>query len=310
MAADRPVVLITGCSSGIGRGAARRFAAAGYRVYASMRRPDERPGVELRAEAAAAGWTLATPPLDVTSDASVGAAVAALLAETAGRIDVLVNNAGYYLVGAVEETAPDELRDQLETNVVGVLRVTRAVLPAMRARGAGAVVNVSSVAGRVALPVVGGYHASKWALECLTEALRYEVRPFGIRVAAVEPGPFKTGLHDNERRVRDGARPDSPYRPLVATYDEKSRRMRRGPVDAVVDVIFRAATARRPRLRWAVGPTSFSGTVLRRLCPDGIYELALRLAFRWGKRDAAGALPPGPETAPANPGRAGSDDRV
>jgi NAD(P)-dependent dehydrogenase (short-subunit alcohol dehydrogenase family) len=280
---DAPVVLITGCSSGIGRGAARRFAAAGYRVYATMRRPEGEAGASLRAEAVAAGWTLVTPALDVTADDSVAAATGALLGETGGRIDVLVNNAGVYLVGAVEETAPDELRAQLETNVVGVLRLTRAVLPAMRARGSGTIVNISSVAGRVALPVVGAYHASKWALECLTEALRFEVRPFGIRVVAVEPGPFKTALHDNERRVRAGERPDSPYRPLVAAYDRKSQAMRRGEVGTVVEVVYRAATARRPRLRWAVGPTSFSGTVLRRLVPDALYELAIRLAFRWGR---------------------------
>src|SRR5438552_3240580 len=127
---DAPVVLITGCSSGIGLGAARRFARAGHRVYASMRRPDEQ-GATLRAEATANGWSLATPQIDVTSDAQVVAAVQAILAETGGRIDVLVNNAGYYLFGPVEETAPDELRAQLETNVIGVLRVTRAVLPAM-----------------------------------------------------------------------------------------------------------------------------------------------------------------------------------
>src|SRR5581483_6074620 len=172
------------CSSGIGREAARRFARAGFRVYASMRRPEA--GEALCAEAAANGWALAAPALDVTSDASVARAVSALLEETGGRLDVLVNNAGYYLVGTIEETSPDELRAQLETNVVGVLRVTRAVLPAMRARKGGAVINISSIAGRVALPVVAPYHASKWALEALTEGLRLEVRPFGIRVAAVE----------------------------------------------------------------------------------------------------------------------------
>jgi NAD(P)-dependent dehydrogenase (short-subunit alcohol dehydrogenase family) len=295
------VVLITGCSSGIGRAVARHFAAAGFRVYATMRRPEGNAGEELRAEAAARGWALATPALDVTSDASVAAAVSAVLAE-AGRIDVLVNNAGHYLVGTVEETSPDELREQLETNVVGVLRVTRAVLPAMRAQRDGAVVTVSSVAGRVALPVVAPYHASKWAVEALVEGLRYEVHPFGIRVTLVEPGPFKTALHANERRARAGQGGGSPYRALVATYDRKSQGMRRGEVEGVVRVIFRAATARRPRLRWAVGPTSFAGTVLRRFTPDGIYELAVRLAFRWTVRGAA-----------ADPrARAGSarDDRV
>jgi NAD(P)-dependent dehydrogenase (short-subunit alcohol dehydrogenase family) len=277
---NAPVVLITGCSSGIGRQAARRFAGAGYRVFASMRRPDD--GAALREEAVAQGWALSTPALDVTSDEGVTAAVAALLAETEARLDVVVNNAGYYLVGPVEETGPDELRAQLETNVVGVQRVLRAVLPALRARRSGAIVNVSSVAGRVALPVVASYHASKWALEALTEGLRYEVRPFGIRVAIVEPGPFRTDLHTKERRARECGRTDSPYRPLVESYDRQAAAIKRAPPDKVVEAIFRAATSRNPRLRWAVGPTSFSGTVLRPLVPDRVYEWVMRSAFRWG----------------------------
>jgi NAD(P)-dependent dehydrogenase (short-subunit alcohol dehydrogenase family) len=274
---EAPVVLITGCSSGIGREAARRFARAGFRVHASMRRPEQ--GEALRAEAAERGWHLRTPALDVTSDASVTAAVSALLAETGGRIDVLVNNAGYYLYGPIEETSPEELRAQLETNVVGVLRVTRAVLPAMRARRDGAIVNMSSVSGRVVVPVVGAYHSSKWALEALTEALRYEVRPFGVRVTCVEPGPFKTDLHTKEVRARESARPDSPYQGLVAAYLRQLHRMRRAEVASVANVVFRAATAPRPRLRWACGPTSFSGTVLRRFAPDALYELGIRIVF-------------------------------
>jgi NAD(P)-dependent dehydrogenase (short-subunit alcohol dehydrogenase family) len=281
------VVLITGCSSGIGREAARRFAAAGFRVYASMRRPQQAD--ELRAEAASRGWALSTPALDVTSDDSVNAAVSALLAETAGRLDVLVNNAGYYLLGPLEETGPDELRALFETNVIGVQRVTRAVLPAMRARGAGAIVNISSVAGRVAVPIAGAYHSSKWALEALSETLRYELRPFGIRVAIVEPGPFQTALHDKEQLPAAAGRPDSPYRPLFEEYQRRSHAMKRRAPGPVVEVIFRAATSPRPRLRWPVGPTSFSGTLVRRLTPDAIYELVLGLAFRWRR-----SRPPGP----------------
>jgi NAD(P)-dependent dehydrogenase (short-subunit alcohol dehydrogenase family) len=298
---ERKVVLITGCSSGIGREAARRFARAGFQVHASMRRPqDGSGGAELRAEAEAQGWALYTPALDVTSDESVTSAVAALLAQTGGRLDVLVNNAGHYLVGTVEEMTPDELRAQLETNVVGVQRVIRAVLPAMRARGQGAIVNVSSVAGRVALPVVSAYHASKWALEALSEGLRYEVAPFGIRVAIVEPGPFRTSLHANERRSPQ--RPDSPYQPLVAAYDRQSAALRRADPARVVEVIFRAATARWPRLRWAIGATSFSGTILRRLVPDRIYEWAIRAVFRW---DGAAV-----RAARGSSGRTGAGDRV
>jgi len=183
-------VLITGSSSGIGRATAARFAARGFRVFASMRRPEA--GADLRARAAQKGWRLTTPALDVTRDDSVAAAVGELLRETDGRLDVLVNNAGYYAVGPLEETSSDELAAQLETNVVGVHRVTRAVLPALRARRAGTIVTLGSVSGRVVVPMVGAYHASKWAVEALVEALRLELLPFGVRVVLIEPGPFRT----------------------------------------------------------------------------------------------------------------------
>jgi NAD(P)-dependent dehydrogenase (short-subunit alcohol dehydrogenase family) len=276
------VVLITGCSSGIGREAARRFAREGYCVYASMRRTAD--GAGLRAEAEQTGWTLTTPELDVTSDESVSAAVVRILEETNGRLDILINNAGYYCVGPIEETAPDELRAQFETNVIGVLRVTRAVLPAMRQRGQGAIVNVSSVSGRMVLPAVGPYHASKWALEAMTEALRYEMRPFGIRVTCVEPGPFKTEIHNKEVPVRDSLRSDSPYQRMMAMYAKRSGNLPRAELSTVVEVLFRAATHPRPRLRWAVGPSSFAGTVLRRFVPDGIYEFFIRLVFGLWRR--------------------------
>jgi NAD(P)-dependent dehydrogenase (short-subunit alcohol dehydrogenase family) len=270
-------VLITGSSSGIGRATAERFAARGWRVFASMRRPEA--GAELRDLAAGKGWRLSTPALDVARDDSVAAAVGALLAETSGQLDVLVNNAGYYAWGPLEETSPDELRAQLETNVVGVHRVTRAVLPAMRARRAGTVVTLGSVSGLVALPVVGPYHASKWALEGMIEAWRLELAPFGVRMALVEPGPFATSLHANEL-LAAGNRPDSPYAGLVEAYRRQSASLPRAKdLAPVVDAIERAATARNPRLRWPVGPTSLSAR-LRPFVPDRLYEWIMRLAFR------------------------------
>ncbi len=280
--AARPSVLITGCSSGIGAETARRFARAGYQVFASVRRPER--AAPLRAEALAAGWALETPTLDVNRDDSVDAAVQQVLTATGGRLDVLVNNAGYYCHGPLEETSPDELRAQLETNVVGVLRVTRAVLPAMRARGEGAIVNLSSISGLVVLPLVGSYHASKYAVEALTEALRYEVGPFGIRVTAVEPGPIATAFHDNEVHAAASGRPDSPYAGLQASYDRESAKLRRGKVQDVAEVVYRAATSRRPRLRWRVGPTSFTGGVLRRLTPDWLYERVVEFVFHRARR--------------------------
>ncbi|HEY0710782.1 MAG TPA: SDR family NAD(P)-dependent oxidoreductase [Polyangia bacterium] len=275
---SRPVVLITGCSSGIGAAAARHFARAGYWVFASMRRPASDHA--LLREADNEGWKLVTPALDVTDDVSVAAAVKAVLAATGGRVDVLVNNAGYYCTGPVEETTPDALRAQMETNLIGVLRVTRAVLPAMRARGSGTVINVSSISGVVVVPMAGPYHASKWALEALSEALRYEVASFGIRVVTVEPGPMQTQFHSNEVRVGQGNSEGSPYEPLQRAYQRELGKLRRGHADDVAAVMVRAARARWPRLRWRVGPTSFTGGVLRALVPDRLYEWIMRFAFR------------------------------
>lgn len=276
--ADRPVILVTGASSGIGLAVARRFASRGWRVFASMRRPEK--GEALLAEARAAGWALDVPTLDVTDDASVAGAVSGLLAATGGRLDVVLNNAGYYVYGPLEETTPDELRAQLETNLIGVHRVTRAVLPALRAQGRGRILVIGSVSGLVALPAIGPYQASKWAIEAWTETLRYEVSPWGIRVALIEPGPFQTALHDNEVRAGAAGSPDSPYAGLLAAYHQQSRRMPRAELPALVDVIERAATTARPRLRWPVGPNSFAAAYLRRLVPDRIYELVVGLVFR------------------------------
>ncbi len=275
---ERQVVLITGASSGIGHATARRFAARGWRVFASMRRPEK--GEALRAEARDRGWSLETPQLDVTDDASVARAIDGILAATSGRIDLLMNNAAFYSFGPLEETTPDELRAQMETNLIGVHRVTRAVLPAMRARGQGRIVVMSSVSGLVAMPAVGAYHASKWAIEAWAEALRYELGPLGIAVVLIEPGPFKTLLHDNEVRAAAAGAPGSPYLGMLTAYKREFKKLRRAELPPLIDLIERAATVRRPRLRWPVGPNAFSGAYLRRICPDRIYELVMRLVFR------------------------------
>ena len=273
-----PVVLITGASSGIGHALARRFAARGWRVWASMRNPTK--GESLRQEARERGWTLSTTPLDVTDQASVDAAVAALLRETGERIDLLVNNAGYFSYGALEDVSPDELRAQFETNVIGAHRMTRAVLPAMRARQTGRVVFLGSLSGLVALPMMGPYHASKWALEALVESLRYELLAFGIRVVLIEPGPFETALHANEVIAAAAAAPASPYASLLAAYRKQATSLHRASLPALIDTIERASTVARPRLRWPVGPTAFQVVYLRRLVPDWIFELVVRFAFR------------------------------
>ena len=186
------VVLVTGCSSGLGRSVALRLARRGERVYATMRHAER--GKELHDEAAAEALDLEVLELDVTSDESVGEAVAQVL-ERDGTVDVVVNNAGIVHLGSVELLPDALMRDTFETNVFGPLRVLRAVLPTMRAQGSGTVVNVSSCAGRVGgLPIHGSYMASKHALSVLSDSLASTVKPFGIRVVCIEPGFFRTPI--------------------------------------------------------------------------------------------------------------------
>jgi NAD(P)-dependent dehydrogenase (short-subunit alcohol dehydrogenase family) len=278
-AAGPLVVLITGCSSGIGREVARLCAARGFRVYATMRRTEAGEG--LRAEAAAAGWNLSTPVLDVGDTSSVERAVGAVLAETSGRLDVVINNAGYFCIGAIEDTSAEELAAQLDTNLVGVLRVCRAVLPAMRAAGRGRLVNVTSLSALVNLPVMGPYQISKAALEALNETLRYEVAPFGVQVVAVAPGPFKTELHAKEVATVAARRSDSAYAALLGRYRRLDGHVRRAPVDRVARAIVRAAVMRRPPRRMAVGPLSFLATTGRSVTPDRVFQWLVGLIYGW-----------------------------
>ena len=203
------VALITGCSTGIGLRTAVAFAKAGDTVVATMRNTAKADG--LRKAAADAGVDVDVVALDVTEDASAAAAVADVL-ERHGRVDVLVNNAGVGLSGAVEDFPDDQARIALETNFWGPVRMARLVLPAMRAQGSGVVVNVSSMIGRLpAFPGYGFYAAGKHALGALSESLFAEVAPFGIRVVCIEPGYFDTALSDTVDTLLDQLDPASPY---------------------------------------------------------------------------------------------------
>ena len=199
------VVLITGCSTGFGRLAAEEFAARGNRVYATMRDPEgkNRPSADaLRGIADSHGWDIQVLDLDVTSDQSVEAATAIVLAESEGP-DVVINNAGQMYVGLAEAFTPEEFSRQLDVNVVGIHRVSRAFLPAMRRRGTGLFINVSSIAGRMAAPFFGVYNASKWAVEGYSQAARRELACVGVDVVVVEPGPFTTELFPQSPRPTD-----------------------------------------------------------------------------------------------------------
>lgn len=244
-------VLITGCSTGIGFEAALKFAREGDRVYATMRNL-EKAG-PLREAAAAEALDVRIVQLDVDSQVSIDSAIQQVGAE-AGWIDVLVNNAGVTGVGCVEEVTDEQIHAVFETNFFGPMRVIRAVLPAMRERNSGTIINVSSVAGRLSAPAYVQYHSSKWALECATETLAIEVKQFGIRVAAVEPGFFITPILDKATDEWSQREP-SPY-------EDIERRMRDlyalggqngGDPAVVANTIFEAATTSNPKLRWPIG---------------------------------------------------------
>jgi NAD(P)-dependent dehydrogenase (short-subunit alcohol dehydrogenase family) len=261
--ADR-VALVTGTSSGFGLLASVDLARAGFRVVATMRNLTKQP--TLLGEARKAGVDLDVQRLDVTDEASVAAAAEHVLGRY-GRIDVLVNNAGYGLAGPVEDMTLDHLRAQLETNVIGVVAVTKAFLPTMRAQRSGRVINVSSMGGRTTFPLFAPYHASKWALEGLSEAWSYELEPFGIDVVLVEPGAHATEFDAGS--LAKVVAPESPYLPIVRTMESRQARFRHLMPSArnVSRVIVKAATARRPRFRYPVGVDAHTILPLRALTP-------------------------------------------
>ena len=266
-------VLITGTSSGIGRAAAARLLRRpGVTVYATARR------VDAIADLAAAGAT--TIALDVTDEASMRAAVEQVEAER-GAVGALVNNAGYGEYGTVEETDLAAVRRQFETNVFGLARMTQLVLPGMRAAGTGRVVNVSSMGGRMVLPVGGYYHASKYAVEALSDALRFEVAPFGVRVSVVEPGLTRTEFAGTaSATLAASAVPTGPYAALTAATQRQvaasygSRLLSVRP-DSVARVIEHAIVSDRPRHRYVVTPTARMLVQTRRLLGSRVFDALL-----------------------------------
>ncbi len=253
------MVLLTGASSGIGAAAAAALAALGHQVTGASRRGSAPPGVRGLA-------------LDVTDDDAVREAVAEVL-ERHGRLDVVVNAAGYGLGGAVETTSLDEAKAQMETNFWGAVRVTRAALPALRAGGEGLVVNVSSLAGVFALPFQGYYSASKFALEGWSEALAYEVAPFGVGVTLVQPGNVRSGFTGG-RRDASGAG-DAPYRDARRRALDTMIRDELGGVgpEVVAKTIAAVVAARRPPRRVTSGSAAERSTVLlRRALPARTFE--------------------------------------
>jgi short-subunit dehydrogenase len=274
------VAVVTGASSGFGLLSSVSLARRGFRVFATMRAPDRRDALD--DAAARAGVDLEVVALDVTDDRSVANAMRGIEA-AAGGIDVLVNNAGIAVAGLFEDLDLDELREQLETNLLGLVRTSQAVMPGMRERRAGRIVNVSSAGGRLPTPMLSGYCGTKAAVDAVSEALRIEARRFGIFVSVIAPGTFKTAIFAQNRRVAQRASdPES-------TFYEYNQRLERGVArmlesnhadpQRVADAVVLAATARRPSRYYRVGTDAQFGALARAVMPERLYEWGLRRYF-------------------------------
>lgn len=280
--ATSKAVLITGCSTGIGRATAEHLAKKGHTVYATARRLDA------IADLAQHGCTLLA--LDVCDEASMQAAVTAV-ERAHGAVGVLINNAGYGSEGPVEEVPLSEVRRQFDTNVFGLLRLTQLALPGMRRQGWGKVVNLSSMGGRMTLPGGGIYHATKYAVEALSDALRFEVRGFGVDVIVIEPGAIKTEFGNTAIARVDALGGSSDYNAFRAVLKQQIRNAYEGPMaafavgpEAVAKVIERAITTRRPKTRYVITLGARVLIGLRRMLPDRAFDAFLRTQF----------APPGP----------------
>jgi NAD(P)-dependent dehydrogenase (short-subunit alcohol dehydrogenase family) len=271
-------VLVTGCSSGIGRATAERLVTTGWTVYATARKPEALAHLE-----AAGCRTLA---LDVTDEASMAAAVRTV--EEAEGVGVLVNNAGYSQSGAIESVPIERVRAQFETNVFGLVRLTQLVLPRMREQRWGKVVNLSSMGGRFTFPGGGFYHATKYAVEAISDALRFEVRGFGIDVVIVEPGLIRTSFGESAvtgmtgQVTADGPYSDFNVRVAQATagvYESGALSRFGGPPESVAKVIEKAITARRPRPRYLVTPSARVLIAQRKLLRDRGWDAVMRTQF-------------------------------
>ena len=270
-------VLITGASSGIGRAIAVYMAQRGFSVIAASRSAERLQ--TLIGEASRSGLPISAVEMDPNSDESVSGVLPALI-EDRGGIDVLVNNAGYILWGPVGSLSVVELEAQFETNLFACQRLIRAVLPGMIERGHGTIINISSVAGRLAVPFSGAYAASKFALEGLSEALRVELWPLGVRVVLVEPGLFRTNLLNTKVVAEEAEVEGSPYARYVERLRSRHRKFEkisRDPVK-VARVIHKIARSRRPAFRYVVGMDASLGILGKRLLPERLFQTLLSRA--------------------------------
>ena len=259
--------LVTGASSGMGEEIARTLHKLGYTVYAAARRTDR---LEQLATIGIHALTM-----DVTDDESMTSGIEKIITET-GHIDVLINNAGYGSFGAIEDVPIDEARRQFEVNVFGLARLTQLVLPHMRAQRSGTIINISSIGGRFTTLLGGWYHASKHAVEALSDALRMETAPFGIDVVVIEPGLIRTewsGIAANHlEETAEGSAYASQIKAVANSMRSESTNKRQSPPSVIADTVEKIVTARKPRTRYVVGFAAKPLVTLRRILPDRAFD--------------------------------------
>lgn len=270
-------MLITGCSSGIGHATAQLLAERGWKVYATARRPEMISALEAKG--------CVTLALDVCDEASMSAAVKAV-EDAEGAVGVLINNAGYSQSGAVESVPLDQVRRQFETNVFGLIRMCQLVLPGMRHQHFGRIVNIGSMGGKVTFPGGGLYHATKYSVEAISDALRFEVRGFGVGVILIEPGLIVTNFGDvasTSVGVADAGGAYAEFNLKVAqitegAYHGPMAKLGAGP-DAVARTIAKALASKRPKPRYPVTPSAHVLINQRRFTPDRLWDLMMRAQF-------------------------------
>ncbi len=267
------VALVTGASSGIGESTARKLAGMGYTVYGAARRVDRMSGL--------ADDGIRVLAMDVTDDASMQAAIDRILAET-GRIDVLVNNAGYGSYGAIEDVPLAEARAQFDVNVFGAVRLIQLVLPHLRAQRSGTIVNISSMGGKIYTPLGAWYHGTKFALEAISDCLRLEVEPYGIDVVVIEPGGIRTewaGIAADKLSATSGTGAyANQAAAVVESMTSDASRKRQSPPEVIANAVAKAVSAKRPKPRYAVGFGAKPMIAIRRLVSDRRFDWFMRRA--------------------------------
>lgn len=250
---NQQIAVVTGSSSGIGFETSIALARKGFRTYATMRNLGKRDTLQSLVDRE--GLPISIVQLDVTNDNSIKKAIESILSETGGRIDLLINNAGYVLSGFFEDLIVDEIKAQFDTNLFGVVRVTQAVLPTMRKQRSGRIINISSGTGRFGYPGGSAYASSKFALEGLSESMGYELDQFGIKVVLVEPGFIRTNIGNNMVVAKKAQDPNSPYASMAQMMSSRMKGFieNASTPDLVANTVVEAATAKDPNLRYLAG---------------------------------------------------------